>query len=114
MDSAIGWPALMLSVALELPIRLEDGKPEPLSDYFWGHPDEAVELRRLAWGLLIACSDELELVEAAVDGGLIRSLSYQSHPFSSLCKEAVDCKKESDMHRWAKEFQAAVAPDRLL
>ena len=76
MDSAIGWPALMLSVALELPIRLEDGKPEPLSEYFWGHPDEAVELRRLAWGLLVACSDELELVEAAVDGGLIRSLSH--------------------------------------
>lgn len=75
MDSGIGWPALMLSVSLELPIQLEDGGPEPLSGHFWGHPDEAVELRCLAWGLLVACSDDLELVEAAVDGGLIRSFS---------------------------------------
>ena len=62
----------MLSVNLELPICLDDGGPEPLSDRFWGQPDEAVELRRLAWGLVVACSDDYELVDSAVDGGLLR------------------------------------------
>ena len=74
LDSGIAWPALMLSVSLELPIQLDDGGPEPLNSYFWGLPDEAVELRRLAWGLLVACCDDHELVDSAVDGGLLRSL----------------------------------------
>ena len=72
LDSGIGWPSLMLSVNLELPICLDDGGPEPLNDRFWGKPDEAVELRRLAWGLVVACSDDYELVDSAVDGGLLR------------------------------------------
>ncbi len=89
LDSGIGWPALMLSVSLELPIQLEDGGPEPLSAYFWGLPDEAVELRRLAWGLLVACSDDDDLIESAVDGGLLRYLQalhgLSSKFFNGIC-----------------------------